>query len=104
MNEPLIPDKATIEYGRRTIGALRDKLKDWEQKAAREGNEDRQRRCRYAGMMIDRELLGGEGCVIAAFDERWLDDEFRQVMGEARERAMKSPKKGKSWRASNSQD
>jgi hypothetical protein len=80
----IIPDKATIEYGRHVIQPVHDLLKEWERKAEAEGDDEKRRRMRFAAYMIQHRFLGsGEGCVITSFDERWLDDGFRQSMADA---------------------
>lgn len=93
---PRVPPLASveaIEYGRRVTIPLRDKLRAWEAKALDEGDELKASKMRFAAYMIETTLLGYEdgGCVITAFDQRWLDPDFRKVMQEAREAAALPP-------------
>ena len=81
-----IPTKEAIEHGRRAIGALRDKARRWQAEAEAAGDDDKARRNKWLAFMLEHDLLGSDegGCVITAFDLRWLDDGFRSMMEEVR--------------------
>jgi hypothetical protein len=81
-----IPSKEAIEFGRSAATRLAEKLRRWEQESVAKGDRERAERNKWAAWMVERDLLGqSQGCVIAAFDERWLDDEFRSMMEAAKE-------------------
>lgn len=73
------PTKEAVRYGR---DAMLRELERIDRMAAHETFTS-ERREFYAGMAkwLRMRLMGGEGCVVTAFDERWLDDGFREWMG-----------------------
>jgi hypothetical protein len=76
-----IPSVEAIEYGRRVILAMVEK---YERFAAIETKDaDRSKRHLMRAAVMRCELLGGVGCVVAPFDERWLDPKFRAVYEKA---------------------
>lgn len=75
------PSKDAVEYGRRHLLAEIERLREGERSFNEKGEPDKAARWRFAAYWLDRML--GHGCVIGAFDERWLDDGFRTVMEEA---------------------
>jgi hypothetical protein len=79
MTEPLqIPSKEAVEYGRRVIQKEVDRLKGFARRA--NGNADIEVAVRMdVRWRAIAQLLGDGGCVIAPFDERWLDDNFRKM-------------------------
>jgi len=81
---PTVQSIETIEYGRRVIGRLIEKYEGWERQASDEGLDDVARRWRAVHSALRRDLYGYDdgGCVITAFDKRWLDPEFRDAMAE----------------------
>lgn len=84
----MVPSVEAVEYGRKVIGRLIDKYRGWEQKAKAAGDEEQEIGWRRIANSLVRDLYGYDdgGCVITAFDKRWLDPEFRRVMEEVRRR------------------
>jgi hypothetical protein len=73
-----IPSKEAIEYGRRVIQKEVDRFKGFARRA--NGNADIEVAVRMdVRWRAVQQLLGDGGCVIAPFDERWLDDNFRKM-------------------------
>lgn len=76
----MIPSVETIEYGRRTIGNVREIMARFEAETRADGKEsaDAWRRVVF---VLDRYLLGYEegGCIITPFDKRLLDPKFRAM-------------------------
>ena len=68
-----IPSVESVEFGRRVVQNLRDKY----QHLAEASEPQYRERWAFLVKMIDRDMLNSEGCVVTAFDERWLDSEFR---------------------------
>ncbi len=89
---PAIPSKDAVEYGRSVIGPKIDKYRRWERQAKAKGDEEQMLSWRRLANMLVRDLYGHDdgGCVIAAFDVRWLDDGFRDTMSSAFSRAAES--------------
>ena len=82
---PPIPSVEAVEYGRRVMLNEIGKLKDFEKQARTKGDEDAAERWKLRWKWMDWKLVGpGEGCVITAFDARWLDPEFRRIYESAR--------------------
>jgi hypothetical protein len=83
VTEPLqIPSKEAIEYGRRVIQKEVDRFKGFARRA--NGNADIEVAVRMdVRWRAVQQLLGDGGCVIAPFDERWLDDNFRNSVQSA---------------------
>jgi hypothetical protein len=83
MTEPLqIPSKEAIEYGRRVIQKEVDRLKGFVETARAHGDFGVAERHDIRWRAI-AQLLDDGGCVIAPFDERWLDDTFRNTVQSA---------------------
>lgn len=81
---PTIPSKEAIEYGRRVIKQMLDRLENVAKDEKQE--PDLRQRFRYLANMIRMQLYGFEnnsGCVIRPFDDRWLDDDFRKIYEDA---------------------
>lgn len=76
---PPSPSVETVEYGRRVVQAMHDKYARFEQQAREKGDEAQADSWRRITWALTRDLLGYEdgGCVITAFDRRWLDPEWR---------------------------
>lgn len=81
---PPVPSVEAIEYGQRAVGGLRDRLRRWEKECAEKGDDEGAEQWRRMANLIEMRLLGGSGCVITAFDDRWLDPTFRTAMAAAR--------------------
>jgi hypothetical protein len=79
---PRVPSHEAVEYGQRAVGQVVDRLRTGQANYAAKGEREAERRWRFAANFIERALLGDSGCVITAFDGRWLDDHFREVMTE----------------------
>jgi hypothetical protein len=83
MTEPLqIPSKEAIEYGRRVILKELERYRKFVHKANQNGDHEIAMRHAMRSQAI-AQLLGGGGCVIAPFDERWLDNNFRDSVQSA---------------------
>lgn len=76
------PSRDTIEYGRRAVERV-VVLLDQMSKSPNIDSADRKEGYRRASRLVEDKLCGSEGCVISAFDKRWLDDDFRQTMATA---------------------
>jgi hypothetical protein len=74
-----IPSKEAIEYGRRVIQKEVDRLKGFAHQASSKADIDVAVRMDVRWRAL-QQLLGDGGCVIAPFDERWLDDNFRDAI------------------------
>lgn len=74
-----IPSKETIEYGRRQIEREITKLQKWLLQIDADTDKHKIDRIKYTIWTFEK-LLGHGGCVIASFDTRWLDDQFRSNM------------------------
>jgi len=62
-------DPDAIEWARRPIERMVEKYRA-SYKQAHDMDSNRARFCRDLANALERELLGGDGCVIAAFDKR----------------------------------
>jgi hypothetical protein len=71
-----IPSKEAIEYGRRVIQKELERYRAFVHKSNQNGQHELAERHAMRSRAI-AQLLGDGGCVIAPFDERWLDDAFR---------------------------
>lgn len=75
-----LPPKDHLAWARAEIEKW---VADLERRAALPQNADKPNSIlARTAVMARRELLGNGGCVIARFDGRWLDDEFRAALGE----------------------
>lgn len=63
-------DPAALAWARAAIQREIDKFRDWEHRDTESGNAERAKQWRMMRNMLDRQFIGGTGCVIAAFDER----------------------------------
>jgi len=63
-------DPEALAWARENVQRLVDKLRRFEQQAADQGQPEEARRHRSTANIIESELIGGTGCVIAAFDRR----------------------------------
>lgn len=63
-------DPDAIEWARRKIRHYVDRAAGFEQHCRETGNTEGETRWRTVRQFMDQTLLGGKGCVIAAFDER----------------------------------
>jgi hypothetical protein len=77
-----IPSKEAIEYGRRVIQKEVDRYKKFTEVAREKGDIGIAERHDIRWRAVCQ-LLGDGGCVIAPFDERWLDDTFRNTVQSA---------------------
>lgn len=83
-----IPSVEAVEYGREVLEREVERLRRFEAKAAERGDVEAAERWGRLRKWLSWQVLGGsEGCVITAFDARWLDESFRRTMGDALERA-----------------
>ena len=83
-----IPSVEAVEYGRSVLQAEIQRLKGFEASAAAKGDRDAAERWGRLHKWLSWQVLGdGEGCVITAFDKRWLDESFRSMMGEVLDKA-----------------
>jgi hypothetical protein len=67
---PFDSDPEALAWARSKIQGRADRYAEWEQKARDEGDEDKAMRWRRLKNMLHMDFIGGEGCVIAGFDER----------------------------------
>ena len=74
-----IPSKETIAYSRRQIEREITKLQKWLLQIDTNMDKHKIDRIKYTIWTLEK-LLGQGGCVIAPFDTRWLDDQFRSKM------------------------
>lgn len=82
-----IPSIEAVEYGRGVLEREIQRLKDFEAQAASRGDDEAEARWRRLYCWLSWSMLGdGEGCVVTAFDARWLDESFRSMMGDTTER------------------
>lgn len=63
-------DPAALAWARAKVRRNIDKLRRWQATDAANGEEDRSKRWRSMANHLHRTFVGGEGCVIAAFDAR----------------------------------
>lgn len=68
--EPFALNQEAVDWARGHVERVRDKWRAWEHKAADAGDQDKMMRCRRIANVLEMELIGGEGCVITAFDVR----------------------------------
>lgn len=63
-------DPGAVAWARAKVQQEVDKLRDWQAKDAAAGEKERSDRWRRHVNHLKRTFIGGDGCVIAAFDER----------------------------------
>jgi hypothetical protein len=63
-------DPEALAWARENVQHLVDKLRRFEQQSTDEGLLQRASQWRVMANTIESELIGGTGCVIAAFDDR----------------------------------
>lgn len=79
-----VPSIEAVEYGRGVLEREIKRLQDFEAQAASRGDEEAALRWGRIRKWLSWQVLGdGQGCVITAFDARWLDESFRSMMGDA---------------------
>ena len=79
-----IPSVEAVTYGRAALEREVKRLQDFEASATAKGDRDAAERWGRLHKWLSWQVLGaGEGCVITAFDPRWLDESFRSMMAEA---------------------
>ena len=85
-NNITVPSVEAVEYARSALEQVRDLLQEWEAKAKAEGDDAKADKHHWAAFILNHKLLGYDdgGCVITAFDKRWLDPEFREAMEKVR--------------------
>jgi len=69
-------DPEAVTWARTKIEHEIDHLTRWRDQAKAEGKTEQAQSWRRIASYLDRHLIGGEGCTIAAFDERlpkWAD-------------------------------
>lgn len=71
-------DPAALAWARRKVQHDIDKLSEWQRTDAANGETERSQRWRRHVNHLKRTFIGGEGCVIAAFDERlpWVREQL----------------------------
>ena len=81
-----VPSVEAVEYARSALEQVRDLLQEWEAKAKAEGDDAKADKHHWAAFILNHKLLGYDdgGCVITAFDKRWLDPNFREAMEQVR--------------------
>lgn len=77
-----VPSVEAVEYARKAVEQVRDLLDKWEAEAKTQGDEAKADKHHWASFILTHKLLGYDdgGCVITAFDKRWLDPKFREAM------------------------
>lgn len=79
-----VPTAEAVAYGRRVLQHEVDRLRKFELQARARDDVEAAERWRRIYQWIEWSVIGkGEGCVITAFDERWLNESFRSIMSEA---------------------
>ena len=63
-------DPAALAWARRRVQASIDKAKYQSEQAAASGNAEQAAGWRRIASHMQRSLIGGKGCIVAAFDER----------------------------------
>lgn len=63
-------DPEALAWARAKLQLHIDKLADWEQQAAGQDKAEQADHWRRVKHYLQRKFIGGQGCVIAAFDER----------------------------------
>jgi hypothetical protein len=71
-------DPDALAWARAKVQHNIDKFRGWEREAA---DPEKKRQWRMMANMLQRQFIGGEGCVIAAFDERSPDFERQWAAG-----------------------
>lgn len=82
----MIPSIEAIEYGRSVLAHHIERYRGFEEQSHAKGDEEQAQRWARIHRALVHDLYGYDegGCVIVAFDKRWLDPEFRSMMEEAR--------------------
>ena len=75
-------DPKALAWARGHVQRKLDRVRGFQQVAQDRGDEDVMRRWRGVGNFLQREFIGGVGCVVAAFDER--SPEFAKQLDRAR--------------------
>lgn len=63
-------DPGALAWARGHVGKLRDRYREFGQRADERGNRELAAQWRKFANLLDMELIGGKGCVITPFDER----------------------------------
>lgn len=63
-------DPDALAWARKAIQHEIDRLRRWQQECTDKGDVDRALQWRKMANLLERNFIGGTGCVIAAFDER----------------------------------
>lgn len=63
-------DPEALAWARSKVEGFVAKMSDFERQSKERGDERLERQWRVFGNMAHSHFVGGEGCVIAAFDER----------------------------------
>ena len=85
-----IPSIEAVEYGRSVLEREIKRLQDFEAQATSRGDDEAVVRWGRIRKWLSWQVLGdGEGCVITAFDARWLDESFRSMMGDVLDKPHK---------------
>jgi hypothetical protein len=63
-------DPEALAWARGRVEAFIERLERFKAQAEGRGDEELAKRWRMTAWLVEREFIGGEGCVIAAFDER----------------------------------
>ena len=85
-NNITVPSVEAVEYARKAVERVRDLLLKWEADAKAQGDDAKADKHHWAAFILTHKLLGYDdgGCVITAFDKRWLDPNFREAMEQVR--------------------
>lgn len=77
-----VPSVEAVEYARKAVEQVRDLIDKWEAEAKAEGDTAKADKHHWVSFILTHKLLGYDdgGCVVTAFDKRWLDPEFRRMM------------------------
>jgi hypothetical protein len=69
-NDRFDRDPEALAWARAKVQHALDRLANFEKQAAAEGSHDQATGLNLAQLSLRRTLIGGQGCVIGAFDER----------------------------------
>lgn len=78
MTSPYDTDPAALAWARAKVQHHIDRLKKFEEQATGSGKDGHRRGLAVARRSAEQTLIGGDGCTIAAFDER-LPDFIRSI-------------------------
>lgn len=70
MDDRFDRDPEALAWARGRVQRHIDKLARWEQQATEQGKTEQAEHWRRVRTYLVRSFIGGEGCVVAAFDER----------------------------------